>query len=213
MLSTLVKLRVLLYFAFCVNPADADTCASWELFFSQHHRCDRCRERFHSRAGYACSSLQPESGTWKYSDQGSTPERCFAGHDGNRDTLHPRQLPRRGGQPAAHMVRGVRGSFACRSQLRRIARRRLETQWNTSDAPGPPRLLAVFVSVGAAAECRIIERRTIRLDRDNALHQLRPRVCHLPAEDAGLRMGEQSVFHEWCFERARLYPCRLAPEG
>ena len=46
--------------------------------------------------------------------------------------------------------------------------------------------------VRRAHEFDLIERRPIRLDRENRFDAIGPRVCHRPSESAGLRMGHEN---------------------
>ena len=93
-------------------------------------------------------------------------------------------------RPAAHQIGLVGLVLAHEGELLAVLERRVVGERHVAEA-GHFGLGGIGEPIGRALELDLVDRRAVRLDGDDGLHQVRPLVGDRPAHGAGLRVGEQ----------------------
>src|SRR5262245_1662185 len=93
-------------------------------------------------------------------------------------------------QNASHQSRTIRLFLPDELELAGVLGRRVEGDPAARHAPGAGNCTLLEIVRSALGDV-LADRRAARLDRENAFHQLRPRISNAPTDHAGLRMGEQ----------------------
>ena len=109
-------------------------------------------------------------------------------HVENRQPGEPRKLPSRLGlEPAGRQPGTIRLGLMHDAELGRVGRRRVVGE--TIDRR-PPRPRHRRAGQGRVRDDLTVDRGPARLDRDQRLHQIRPRIGHHPERRAGLRVDQ-----------------------